>query len=261
VKLKYEFLNFLNDMLLIDVHAHLDICSGTAALVKRAEAAGVKAIITAGTDIASNRKALMLSKNFAIVKAALGLYPLNALKMSDAAIDEEIKFIQKNSTKIAAVSEIGIDYQEKEWQRQQQIFERQLEIAKRIKKTVIVHSRKAEREVVETLISSGCKKAVLHAFHGSMKTVKLAIDNGYYFSIPANISRSDHFQRMVATAPLSHLLTETDAPFLSPQKGTSSEPAFVAETVKKIAEIKKLDAEETANIIYSNYQQLFSYKE
>ena len=139
------------------------------------------------------------------------------------------------------------------------MFESQLELARKLDKPVIVHSRKAEKEVVETLISSGCKKVVLHAFHGSMELVKKAIDNGFYFSVPSNILRSEHFQKLVAVTEIKNLLTETDTPYLGPFEDKKSEPAYVEMTVKKIAEIKQISSGEVARQLYQNYRRLFKH--
>lgn len=251
-------------MLLVDVHAHLDIFGEEERkeAIERAAAAGVKAIINNGIDAASNRKSLELQQRFKIVKAALGLYPTEAAKLSAAAIQEELCFIRSHKNKIAAIGEIGLDYQEAEGdserQQQQQLFERQLQLAKAIGKPVIVHSRKAEKEVVETLIRCGCKRVILHAFHGSASLVKAAAVAGFYITIPTNIGRSTHFQAIAKMLPLSRLLTETDAPFLAAEKNGKSEPAHVAATIKELARIKGMDAVEVANIIYSNYQRLFA---
>ncbi len=251
-------------MLLVDVHAHLDIFGEEErnAVVGRAAAAGVKAIINNGIGPVSNRKSLELQQQFKIVRAALGLYPTEAVKLSAAAIEEELDFIRSSKNKIVAIGEIGLDYQEakgdKERQQQQHLFERQLQLAKMISKPVIVHSRKAEKEAVETLIRSGCKLIILHAFHGSIKLVKEAVAAGFFITIPTNIGRSSHFQSIAKILPLSRLLTETDAPFLAAEKDGRSEPAHVAATVAKIAEVKGMTAEEAANIIYNNYQRLFS---
>ncbi len=251
-------------MLLVDVHAHLDIFGEGErnAVVESAAAAGVKAIINNGIGPASNRKSLELQRQFPIVKAALGIYPTEAVKLSAAAIEEELGFIRSSKNKIMAIGEIGLDYQEaktaEEKQQQQRLFGQQLELAKELGKPVIVHSRKAEKEVVETLIRCGCKLVILHAFHGSINLVKAAAAAGFHVTIPTNIGRSSHFQAIAKILPLSRLLTETDAPFLAAEKDGKSEPAHVAATVAKIAEVKGMTAEEVANIIYSNYQRLFS---
>ncbi len=212
-------------MLLVDVHAHLDIIEREelAAVVERAEAAGVKAVINNSVSPESSRKSLELQQRFRIVKAALGLYPTEAARLSAAAIEGELNFIRSCKDKIVAIGEIGLDYQEAksdaERQKQLLLFESQLKLAKELGKPVIAHSRKAEKEVVETLIRSGCKAVVLHAFHGSLKLAKAAADTGFYVTIPTNIGRSSHFQAIVRQLPLSRLLTETDAPYLAAEKG------------------------------------------
>ncbi|MBN2454018.1 TatD family hydrolase [Candidatus Woesearchaeota archaeon] len=243
-------------MLLIDVHCHLELFKEEVSkVVERAENAGVRVIITSGMDSATNRKALSLSRKFKIVKPSLGIYPTD--KLSYPEIEAELKFISGKKDKIVAVGEIGLDYTLPDKKKQQDLFESQLFLAEKVGKPVIVHSREAEADVIKMLKGHSCK-AVLHAFHGSVKLVREAAESGIFFSIPSNIGRSEQFQRIVKEVPLSHLLTETDAPFLAPEKGQRSEPAFVAQTVKKIAEIKGLDEIEAANIIYSNYQNLFS---
>ena len=250
-------------MLLADVHAHLDLIGEAErkAVVERAVAAGVKVIINNSVDPKSIRKTLELQQKFKIVRAALGLYPTEVVKMTAAAIEKELDFIRSSKNKIIALGEIGLDYQEaegeKEKQLQQQLFEKQLELAKKIGKPVIVHSRKAEKEIVETLIRCGCSKVVLHAFHGSMKLVNIAADAGFYITIPTNIGRSSHFQAIVRQLPVSRLLTETDAPYLAAEKGKGSEPSHIAVTVVRIAAIKGMTAEEVANLLYNNYQRLF----
>jgi TatD DNase family protein len=251
-------------MMLADLHAHLDIIKEEKldGLVDRAKKAGVKAIITAGVDKKSNRKCLELQEQFYIVKASLGLYPTEASKLSDSEIGEELAFIRGNKDKIVGIGEIGLDYQEAEdddeKEKQQILFEKQLELAKILDIPAIVHSRKAEKEVVETLIKLDCKKVVLHAFHGKINLVKEAIEKGFYFSIPTNIVRSSQFQAIVKAVNASNLLTETDSPFLATEKDGKSEPAHITETISEIAKIKGLEQEETANIIYSSYQKLFA---
>ncbi len=247
-------------MNLVDVHAHLWIIGEAERklAVARAEEKGVKAIINNSVDAASNRKSLQLQEEFEIVKAALGLYPVDALKMSDSEIDAELKFMEKNSGSFVAVGEIGLDYQETEdRKRQHDIFEKQLKLANKLGKPAIVHSRKAEKEVVDTLIGCGSRKVILHAFHGSVKLVKVGVDSGFSFSIPSNIVRSSHFQKIAEIVPLQSLFTETDAPFLSPFKDGRSEPAYVEMSVRKIAEIKKDSAEDVAGQLYANYLEMF----
>ena len=130
-------------------------------------------------------------------------------------------------------------------------------MAKEIDKPLIVHSRKAEKEVIDVLEKNNAKKVILHCFNGDFGLIKRAIKLGYCFSMAPNILRSEHMQKMAKEVPLSHLFTETDAPFLGYDRKMRNEPANVIFTIKKIAEIKNLDVKEVENNIFMNYQRMF----
>lgn len=259
--------------LIVDVHAHLDHSDFSKDLdqvIARAKAAGVKAIITNGINPETNRKTLELAEKYDIVKAALGLYPGDVLrkdieegyplKDEEFDIDSEIDFIKKNKNKIIALGECGLDFVRSdafERKGQIEVFEKMIALAENINKPIIVHSRKAEQSVIDVLESSSIKKVVLHCFCGKKGLIKKAEDMAYYFSIPCNIVRAHNFQYLVNKVNLSRLLTETDCPCLSPYVGRRNEPAFIVETLKKIAEIKKMEVEEVEKNIFMNYQALF----
>jgi len=251
-------------MLLVDVHAHLDLKEFNSDLddvIKRAEQAGVKVIINNGLNPESNRKTLELSKKYKIVRPALGLYPDDAIKLTQEQIKNEINFIKKNKDKIIAIGEVGLDYkyckkkQEQEFQKE--IFLKIINLSKKINKPLIIHSRKAESDVIEILEKEKAKKVILHCFSGKLKLIKKAADLGYYFSIPTNITHSQHFQKLAEVVDINKILTETDAPYLSPYKNRRNEPFFIIEAVKKIAQIKNISINETANNIFMNYQKNF----
>ena len=107
------------------------------------------------------------------------------------------------------------------------------------------------------LESNNCKRVNLHCFMGKLSLVKRTEELGYFFSIPAVCTRLKHFQEVISRTDVSRLLTETDAPYLTPEVGRISEPKDVLETVKIISKIKGLDLEETKKLIYKNYQELF----
>jgi TatD DNase family protein len=253
-------------MLLVDVHAHLDYYSSSDeidSVISRAKSAGVKAIITNSVDPISMNKTLELTKKYDMVKPALGIYPPDALdretdyeKRFD--IDSALDFIEKNADKAFAIGECGMDFKNvSDKDLQVKVFKRQLDIAMRHKKPIIVHSRKAEQEVVDIIEQSGYKKVVLHCFCGRKSLARHAAELDLYFSIPTNVVRSDNLKDLVKIVNINKLLTETDCPFLSPFPDKKNEPAFVLESVKKIAEIKGFTVEETANNIWLNYQRLF----
>jgi len=245
--------------LLADVHAHLDMpqFKDLDEVLERAEQQGVKAVISNGVNPASNRAVLKLSEQHSIVKPALGVYPDEVNNLSDQEFEEELAFIE--SEKPVAIGECGLDYKvEADRERMKHFFEKQVMLAKKLGVPLIVHSRKAELDVVEILESFNYPKVVMHCFTGRKALVDRVIRNDWYFSIPCIVVKLEHFQNVVRKTPLSRLLTETDAPFLSPYPNVSrNEPAFVVESVQKIAELKGLTVEETANQLFLNYQRLF----
>lgn len=261
-------------MILVDAHCHLDhweLKGRIDEILRNAEAAGVRAIITNGINPETNRESLELAKRHNMIKAALGIYPIDALrketesgefplKWKDFDVDSEIRFIEAHKESIVAIGEIGLDFSdsgEEERKAQEVVFRKMLELAKRIDKPVIIHSRSAELRVIEILEEAGQKNVVMHCFGGRLHLVKRIIKNGWYFSIPTNIVRSEQLQKIAELSPMSKLLTETDAPYLSPFREKRNEPAFVAESIPVIAKAKGMDGIEVANAVFQNYQRLF----
>ncbi len=262
--------------MIVDVHSHLGFDQFSKDLdqvIERAKQAGVVAILCSGVDHESNVRALELSKKYDIVKASLGIYPLDAVGLGHydgvpreartIDVDEEIKFIRKNKDKIIAIGEIGLDKSPEvdcKLEEQKEVFWKAIKLAEEIKKPIVIHTRKAEAECLEILESSKLKNVVLHCFTGNLKLVKKAEDLGFYLSIPAIITRLKHFQEVVERVSLGNILTETDAPYLSPYKGERNESSYIKETIKAIANIKNVTEDETEKIIYSNYQKVFLKK-
>jgi len=209
-----------------------------------------------------------LRKKYDIVKASLGIYPINVLqkeietgdfplKPNIFDIEGEIDFIKKNKDKIAYVGEVGLDYliikDEKE---QKKLFLKMIELAEKIKKPILIHSRKAEQDCIEMLESSKLKIIIMHCFTGKKKLVKRIRDNGWFLTIPTCVVRSLQFQDIAKDVPLNQLFCETDAPYLSPFKEKRNESAFIIESYKKLAEIKKMELKEVINNIWMNWQSL-----
>lgn len=246
-------------VMLVDVHAHLDLKQFELDLddvINRARSLGVISVINNGLNPVSNRKTLELSKKYDIVKPALGLYPIDALELSDEELETELSFIRQN--KPIAIGEVGLDYlRSQEKDKQKKIFQRVIALAEELDLPVIVHSRKAELDTVEMLESSKLKKIVMHCFNGEQNLIKRIEDNGWFFSIPPIILRSLHFQLIVNQVSTNQLLTETDSPYLAPPPKKRNEPIFVSKVVEKISEIKNLNQDEVKKIIFMNYKNIF----
>lgn len=242
--------------MLIDVHAHLDEIKNQKDIILNSQKAGLKTIINCGLNPKSNRKTLKLSKEYSIIKPAFGFYPTYAEDSTSLEIKKEIQWVKKN--KPFAISEIGLDFKEsKNIQKQKEVFILFLKLAKELNVPAIIHSRKAEEEVLNIIQEINYKKIVLHCFTGKKRLIQLANDMKLYFSIPVIIIKSTHFQNLVKNVNLSRILTETDSPYLAPIKGEINEPKNIKLTINKIAELKDITEEECEKIIYMNYQRLF----
>lgn len=246
-------------MVFIDVHCHLDRCKGNSEeIISRARNANVGIIVNNGVGKDTNKKTLELSKKFGEIKAALGIYPIDALKLTDKEIDSEIDFIRKNKEKVVAIGEVGLDFKEsKEIDKQIKNLSKFIDLAKELDVPIIVHSRKAEKECVELLEKTGAKKVIMHCFSGDFKLVEKIKNNKWSFSIPAIVKFSEHFQKLAREIPIEQLFCETDSPYLHPEKKTNNEPALVVEGYKKIAEIKGISLRECESKIENNYNNLF----
>jgi TatD DNase family protein len=255
--------------MLVDFHAHLDHFQFEKDLDEVINRAKNVTIISAGISPKTNRIVLELSKKYENVKACLGIYPIQALEAEikkgeypinpeSVDIEDEIKFIKKNKDKIVAIGEVGLDYAfvPETANSQKELFQKFIELAEKLNKPIVVHSRKAEEDVVNMLQSSKLKKVVLHCFCGKQTLVKKAIDLDFNFTIPTNVVRSQQMQKLAELTNINKMLTETDSPYLSPFPGKRNEPSFIIEAVKKIAEIKKMDVLEVENNIYKNYLSL-----
>lgn len=259
-------------MLLVDVHAHLDFPEFSKDLPEvlgRAERAGVVAVINQGVHHASNQKVLQLAAQYPLLKPALGLYPLNAPNVAvheqdddfdrqDVSVDATLKFIKAHADDIIAIGEVGIDlkYSDDE-EHQIKNFTKILQLSNAMKKPVIIHSRKAEKLILDLLEEGRHTRALLHCFSGSKKLIKRAVDLGLPMTVTSNANRLQHFQLVARSVPLTHLFTETDAPYLGPVRGERNEPANVKVAVEVIAREKGLTPEEVARAIYLNYQRFF----
>jgi len=239
----------------IDIHAHLEMCKDSEKAIKNAKDI---LIISAGVDEKSNKKALEFSKKFSNVKCSFGLYPIEALKLSEKELEKELKFIEENKGSILGIGEVGIDLKESpEFEKQKENLIKIIKLAKKLDKPLIIHSRKAEKEVVEILEKEKCKRVVMHCFSGNFKLVKRIIENNWFLSIPTCVKRSEHFQKVILEAPIENLFCETDSPYMHPDGERDNEPKNVIESYNKIAEIKKLSLKEVEEKIEENFEELF----
>ena len=247
--------------MIVDVHCHLTdpyFKDKLDMVISNARKNDVIFAIANGINYEDNKKVLELSKKYEIVKAAFGFYPDEIIKSNEEEINLTLEQIKKNKNKIIAIGEVGLDlYHNEEIKKQKEVFVKIIELAEKINKPLIIHSRKAEQECIELLKEFKFKKALFHSFTGNFKLVKEIEKNNWMLSIPCNIIRSEHFQNIIKDFNLNQILTETDSPYLSPYKNKMNEPSFIVETIKMISELRNLEKEEVEKIIFKNFQNFF----
>lgn len=257
--------------MLIDAHCHVDFYSDEE-IKKIVETCKQKGIIfiNQGTRPKEIEKVLFLGEKYPeTAKIALGIYPLDALPLTDKEFNEKIQFIRKNKDKIVAIGEVGMDFHEDEYKdnekankkrkKQEENFIKFIELAKEIRKPIIVHSRKAEKEVIDILEREKAEKVIMHCFSGNFKLVQRIINNKWGLTIPTSVTRSEHFQMIIKLTPIEQLFCETDSPYLHPDKTQrNNTPENISFSYESIAKIKNLDVKEVEKKIEENYNKLLA---
>ncbi|MDR2252163.1 MAG: TatD family hydrolase [Endomicrobium sp.] len=253
--------------MIIDTHAHLSdekFDKDRNVVIERAFNAGVEKIVEISCEPQYWDKALELSKHDNIF-VAFGIHPNDVEKASAEDYKKLELLIQEK--KCVAVGEIGLDYHydssEQTAVLQKEFFATQLNLAAKFNKSVVIHSREANEDVVSILKSLKIiPKGVIHCFSGTPQQAKEFVDLGFLLGIdgPVTYKKSETLKQTVLETELSNLLVETDCPYLSPQKyrGERNEPSYVVETLKEITAIKNILFEEASKITTQNAVKLFN---
>ncbi len=234
---------------LADAHCHLDAFPDPATTIKDARFGGVSTMITAGGSRMSSLEAMRIAGGSDGVFAVIGVDPQNADR--DRGFVEEIGSLIKANDKVVGIGEIGIDNKVGAEKRiQEEVFERQIEIAKGLDLPIVVHSRKAIDEVIEIVKRHKVRKALFHFFEGDEEKAELLAGMGYMISIPP--IESQRRKRVINKIDIRNIAVETDSPVV----GRS--PLDVIRTVGWIAEIKGIQFDEASLRITQNVKRLFS---
>ena len=261
---------------LADVHAHVThprLAADIEAVVARARAAGVTAIVANGLNPDDNRAVAALSAREPMIRPAYGLYPVDAVLAELKALGHEyyrdaaavetreaIAWVRDHAGAALAIGEIGLDghwVPEALWEKQEEVFRALLRIALEADKPVIVHTRRRERRALEILEELGVRRIDWHCFGGKVALARQIAERGHYLSIPANARRSESFTRMLQTLPRERLLLETDCPYLGPERDAPSEPAHVAGTAAYAAELWGESLADVTARLEENFARLF----
>ncbi len=253
--------------MLFDTHAHLhfpEFAADLPAVLERARAAGIRFMVTIGTDVEDSRRALALAERTPDLYAAVGIHPHDAAS-ADAAALEELEQLAQASPKVVAVGETGLDYYRDLSPRdtQARVFRVELALARRLGKPVLIHCREAHADVLEILRQEGLPRAggIMHCFSGDEAVARQCLDLGLLISLagPVTYPNARKLPPVVKATPADRLVVETDCPFLPPQpyRGKRNEPSYLPITAARVAEIKGQPLEELGSRMARNALQLF----
>jgi TatD DNase family protein len=250
----------------IDSHCHLEMEAfdkDRKEVVERSITQGVTTLLTVGTEEGYFEKVREIVETYPTVYGAVGIHPHNAEDYTEA-VAKNMALLFKHG-KIVACGEIGLDFYRNYSPRDAQFgaFKDQIELAKDMGLPIIIHSRSAEQETLKVLTEVAANGAggVVHCFSYGVDAARRVLDMGYFVSLPGTItySNSQALIDVVKYLPADRILTETDAPFLTPHpyRGRRNEPAYVKSTAEKIAHVRGMPVEALAAIVHDNFTRLF----
>ncbi len=263
-----------------DAHTHVNFVAyndDREATILRAKDAGV-ALNVVGTQLDTSKAAVALAEKYGNVFATIGLHPIHTSKsyhdekelgeggkeftsrgeVFDMATYEELG----KSPRVIAIGECGLDYfrlEEKTKEVQKEAFIQQIELANTLGKPLMLHIRNAYDDALEVLKAHAKVKGDVHFFAGDWATAKKFLDFGFTLSFTGVITFTHDYDEVIKSAPLDMLLSETDAPYVTPapHRGKRNEPAYVELVVRKIAEIRGEDFEKVSQQILENACRVF----
>ena len=253
-------------MYIIDTHTHLyleDFKEDITQVIARAQQAGVQKFYLPNIDSSSIDDMLQLEKQFqTICIAMMGLHPCSVKEN----YKEELQLVEQwlGKRTFAAVGEIGLDYY---WDKtfipqQKEAFQLQIEWAMQYNIPIVIHSRDSLQDCIDIVRQNqnGKLRGIFHCFGGSIDEAKQIMDLNFLMGIGGVVTyKKAGLAELLAHIPLSSLVLETDAPYLTPVpfRGKRNEPAYLKYVVEKIAETKNVSIEEVAKITSANAQNLF----
>ncbi len=253
---------------LTDSHCHLDFPDFKGELgeiISRAEAAGVKRMVSIATTRASLKRVQNIAKDQPQIFYAFGLHPLHVHEEPLITVEELIT--ESQSPKMIAIGETGLDYHySKETEKlQKESLQIHIPAAQETNLPLVIHARNADEDIAQILSSRHREKpyrCVMHCFSSSKELAETALDCGFYLSMSGvtTFKNAESLREIFRAVPLDRILIETDAPYLAPvpHRGKRNEPAYCAETAKMAASLFDQSYENFAKQTEVNFETLFS---
>ena len=263
----------------VDSHAHLDgkqFQADREQVIARARKAGIETIVAIGNGDGPGTLdcGIQLAAKHDFIYATVGIHPHEAKLATDAAFAELTHLARR--PKVIAWGEIGLDYFYHHSPRdaQQEVFMRQMELARTAKLPIVIHCRPSDHgedawDDCLSLISIHWRSSglggILHCFTGNWSHAERALDMGFMISFAGNVTfpKAQQIREAAKRVPMDRILIETDSPYLAPvpYRGKRNEPAFVLETARQIGELRGMTTEEVGQQTTKNFHHFFSLPE
>lgn len=258
---------------MIDTHAHLafDEYFNPDEIINRAKKAGVRKIVSSSSNIADSQKAIELSKKYPeIIYPSVGIHPQQTDPQNKQSINQQLDALEKmvKINKVYAIGETGLDFSEppppeiaRTIDQQTELFKGQIKIAKQNNLPLIIHSRKAFKEIVRILKDEPNVRGVFHCYSSGKKGIKDVLDLGFYFGVDGNLTYEEGLQEVYKNIPIENILLETDSPFLTPipYRGEINKPEYLKYILDVLAKIKNIPSKELDRQTDQNAHKLFSF--
>jgi len=252
--------------MLIDTHCHLHdekFANERPEIINRAHEADVQAMISIGCDLATSEAAYSLTKEFPNIFYSAGIHPHEAATAPQDYL-EKLALLATDK-KCVAIGECGLDYyyNHSDKESQQRVFAEQIELAKKLKKALVVHVRDAWDDCLALLQENGQGLTIIiHCFSGPQDFAQECWKRGFYLSFSGIVTfkNAAELLEIAKNTPMDQLLLETDAPYLAPVpfRGKRNEPAWVQHVAAKIAEARGINIEELSQRTSTNAQKCFA---
>lgn len=253
-------------IMIFESHAHYDdeaFDGDRETLLSSMYENGIGTIINVGASIASTKSTIALTQQYPFLYGAAGVHPSETAELNE----DKLCWLEQQCCreKIVAVGEIGLDYHWPEPDRalQKYWFEKQLELAAKMKLPLIIHSREAAKDTLDIMKAHHTQdsRGVIHCFSYTKEIAQEYIAMGYYIGIGGVITFSNarKLKEAVAAIPVENILLETDCPYLAPvpNRGKRNSSLNLPYVAQEIADIKGMDWEEVVRMTCENAQRLF----
>lgn len=251
---------------IIDTHTHIydkQFENDFDDVMKRIENE-LEGIVSIGFDLESSLKSIELANRYSFVNAVIGVHPVDIKKYNDK-VEKELERLALTEKKVVAIGEIGLDYHWMEDPKDVQIagFRKQMELAERVKKPVVIHTREALQDTINVLKEYPNVGGILHCYPGSLEAAKPLLDR-YYIGVGGTLTFKNNkkTKELVRELPLEKIVLETDCPYLTPVpfRGKRNEPIYTKYVAQEIARIKEISVEEVIRVTTENAKKIYGMK-